>query len=77
MEEKIEKERLSLYLSKDLLNRLELCAARYGVSRASLGVILIGQGVSAIEKAFNIADNVGNNFFDSFNKNEDELFGEE
>ena len=77
MSEKLEKERLNLYLSRDLLERLEFCAARYGISRASLAVTLIGQGVSAIEQAFNISDNISNNFLDALNKNENEEYKED
>ena len=39
MQEKQEKERLNLYLSQDLLKRLEYCSERYGVSRTQLAVM--------------------------------------
>lgn len=77
MSEKLEKERLNLYLSRDLLERLEFCAARYGVSRVSLAVNLIGQGVAAIEQAFNISNNISNNLLDTLNKNENEEYNGE
>lgn len=57
------KERLNIYLSPDLLNRLEFCANHYGVSRTQLAVVLIGQGVAGIEKSFNIFDNVSRDIF--------------
>lgn len=55
MQEKQEKERLNLYLSQDLLKRLEYCSERYGVSRTQLAVMLIGQGLAGIEEAFRIS----------------------
>lgn len=58
MQEKIDKERLNLYISQDLLKRLEYCSERYGVSRTQLAVMLIGQGVAGIEKTFNIFDDM-------------------
>lgn len=60
--QKPEKERLNLYLSSDLLKRLEFCADRYGISRAQLAVTLIGQGVAGIEKAFSLSDNLKESF---------------
>lgn len=58
MQEKQEKERLNLYLSQELLKRLEFCSERYGVSRTQLAVMLIGQGLAGIEEAFRISNNV-------------------
>lgn len=52
------KNRLNLYISSDLLSRLEFCANRYGVSRAQMAVMLIGQGVAGIEEAFDIANKI-------------------
>lgn len=52
------KSRLNLYIGNDLLDRLKYCSSRYGVSHAQLAVILIGQGVSGIEKSFTVFDNV-------------------
>ena len=52
------KNRLNLYISSDLLSRLEFCANRYGVSRAQMAVMLIGQGVASIEEAFDIANKI-------------------
>lgn len=52
----LEKDRLNIYISKDLSNRLEFCANKYGVSRAQLAVILIGQGLAGIEEAFAVTD---------------------
>lgn len=55
---KPDKERLNLYLSSDLLKRLEFCADRYGISRVQLAVTLIGQGVAGIEEAFSISERI-------------------
>lgn len=54
-----EKERLNLYLSQDLLKRLEYCSEKYGVSRTQLAVMLIGQGLAGIEEAFRLSNTVG------------------
>lgn len=56
--EKVEKERLNIYIGKDLLKRLKYCSERYGVSHTQLAVMLIGQGVAGIEKSFNIFDDM-------------------
>ena len=56
--EKVEKERLNIYVGKDLLKRLKYCSERYGVSHTQLAVMLIGQGVAGIEKSFNIFDDM-------------------
>lgn len=56
MSQKNEKERLNIFLSKELLTRLEICSSKYGVSRTQLAVILIGQGLAGIEKAFEKLD---------------------
>ena len=53
-----EKERLNLYLSPDLLKRLEFCSAKYGVSRTQLAVMLIGQGVAGIESSFSVVESM-------------------
>jgi NADH dehydrogenase FAD-containing subunit len=53
-----EKERLNLYVSQDLLKRLEFCSEKYGVSRTQLAVMLIGQGLAGIEEAFKISNSV-------------------
>jgi hypothetical protein len=58
MSEKVEKERLNIYIGKDLLKRLKYCSERYGVSHTQLAVMLIGQGVAGIEKSFNIFDDM-------------------
>lgn len=58
MSENNEKERLNLYIGKDLARRLEFCADKYGVSRTQLAVMLIGQGISGIEEAFNLSKQV-------------------
>lgn len=58
MSEKVEKERLNIYVGKDLLKRLKYCSERYGVSHTQLAVMLIGQGVAGIEKSFNIFDDM-------------------
>ena len=54
------KNRLNLYISPELLSRLEFCASRYGVSRAQMAVMLIGQGVAGIEEAFEISKKIAN-----------------
>lgn len=51
-EDRNAKERLNLYVSSDLLKRLNYCSKQYGCSRTQLAVVLIGQGVAGIEKAF-------------------------
>lgn len=72
MSDKVEKERLNIYVGKDLLKRLKYCAERYGVSHTQLAVVLIGQGVSGIEKSFNIFDDMSKDFLNSLNNlNED------
>ena len=58
MSEKVEKERLNIYVGKDLLKRLKYCSERYGVSHTQLAVMLIGQGVAGIEKSFNFFDDM-------------------
>lgn len=58
MSEKVEKERLNIYVGKDLLKRLRYCAERYGVSHTQLAVMLIGQGVAGMEKSFAILEDV-------------------
>lgn len=68
MQEKQEKERLNLYLSQDLLRRLEFCSDRYGVSRTQLAVMLIGQGIAGIEEAFRISNNVSNELLNNLDK---------
>lgn len=67
MQEKNEKERLNLYVSQDLLKRLEYCSERYGVSRTQLAVILIGQGIAGIEKTFNIFDDMSKDIVENLN----------
>lgn len=70
MEENEKKHRLNLYLSSDLLERLNYCATRYGVSRTQLAVILIGQGVAGIEKTFTTFNDIAKEFSkDLKNKN--------
>lgn len=64
MSEKVEKERLNLYVGKELLNRLKNCSKRYGVSHGQLAVMLIGQGVAGIEKSFNIFDDMSKGLMD-------------
>lgn len=72
MIDKVEKERLNIYVGKDLLKRLKYCAERYGVSHTQLAVVLIGQGVSGIEKSFNIFDDMSKDFLNNLNNlNED------
>lgn len=72
MSDKVEKERLNIYVGKDLLKRLKYCAERYGVSHTQLAVVLIGQGVSGIEKSFNIFDDMSKDFLNNLNNlNED------
>lgn len=61
------KSRLNLYIGNDLLDRLKYCSARYGVSHAQLAVILIGQGVSGIEKSFTVFDNVSSDILKDIN----------
>ena len=68
MQEKQEKERLNLYLSQDLLKRLEYCSERYGVSRTQLAVMLIGQGLAGIEEAFRISNNVSSELLKNLDK---------
>ena len=63
-----EKERLNLYLSGDLLKRLEFCADKYGVSRTQLAVMLIGQGLSGIEEAFKLSNNISKEITKSLEK---------
>lgn len=58
MQNKKEKERLNLYISEDLLKRLEYCSERFGVSRTQLAVMLIGQGIAGIEKSINVVDDI-------------------
>lgn len=58
MYEKVEKERLNIYIGKDLLKRLKFCSERYGVSHTQLAVMLIGQGVSNMEKSFTIIEEI-------------------
>lgn len=58
MNEKVEKERLNIYIGKDLLKRLKFCSERYGVSHTQLAVMLIGQGVSNMEKSFTIIEEI-------------------
>lgn len=65
-----EKERLNLYLSQDLLKRLEFCSERYGVSRTQLAVMLIGQGLAGIEEAFRVSSSVSNELFKNLDKEE-------
>lgn len=74
MNEKVEKERLNIYVGKDLLKRLKYCSEKYGVSHTQLAVMLIGQGVAGIEKSFNIFDNMSKDFIKHLNdeKIEDE-----
>lgn len=60
------KNRLNLYISSDLLSRLEFCANRYGVSRAQMAVMLIGQGVAGIEEAFEISKKIANDKVSNF-----------
>lgn len=67
MIDKVEKERLNIYVGKDLLKRLKYCAERYGVSHTQLAVVLIGQGVSGIEKSFNIFDDMSKDFLNDLN----------
>lgn len=68
MQEKQEKERLNLYLSHDLLKRLEYCSERYGVSRTQLAVMLIGQGLAGIEEAFRISNNISSELLKNLDK---------
>lgn len=68
MQEKQEKERLNLYLSQDLLKRLEYCSERYGVSRTQLAVMLIGQGLAGIEEAFRISNSVSSELLKNLDK---------
>lgn len=70
MNEKVEKERLNIYVGKDLLKRLKYCSERYGVSHTQLAVMLIGQGVSGIEKSFNIFDDMSKDLISHFNNQE-------
>lgn len=58
MSGKVEKERLNIYVGKDLLKRLKYCSERYGVSHTQLAVMLIGQGVAGMEKSFAILEDV-------------------
>lgn len=58
MSGKLEKERLNIYVGKDLLKRLKYCSERYGVSHTQLAVMLIGQGVAGMEKSFAILEDV-------------------
>lgn len=69
MSEKVEKERLNIYVGKDLLKRLKYCSERYGVSHTQLAVMLIGQGVSGIEKSFSLIDDVKSDLIKSLNDN--------
>lgn len=72
MSEKVEKERLNIYVGKDLLKRLKFCSEKYGVSHTQLAVMLIGQGVSGIEKSFSLFENISKDLVENFkNKNED------
>jgi hypothetical protein len=71
MSEKVEKERLNIYVGKDLLKRLKYCSERYGVSHTQLAVMLIGQGVAGIEKSFNIFDDMSKDLVKHLN-DEDE-----
>lgn len=72
MSEKLEKERLNIYVGKDLLKRLKYCSERYGVSHTQLAVMLIGQGVAGMEKSFAILEDVskdlGKNLVDEVKK---------
>lgn len=68
MQEKQDKERLNLYLSQDLLKRLEYCSEKYGVSRTQLAVMLIGQGLAGIEEAFRISSSVSKELLRNFDK---------
>lgn len=63
-----EKERLNLYLSHDLLKRLEYCSGKYGVSRTQLAVMLIGQGLAGIEEAFRISNSVSKELLKNLDK---------
>lgn len=63
------KKRLNLYISVDLLNRLEFCSRRYGVSRAQMAVMLIGQGVASIEEAFKLASDLPKDFLNNNSSN--------
>lgn len=56
----LEKERLNLYVSKDLLTRLKFCSDRFGVSRSQMAVMLIGQGVASIEEGFKLSEKISN-----------------
>lgn len=58
MQGKKENERLNLYISPELLNRLERCALRYGITRTQLALMLIGQGVAGIEKTYDMFENM-------------------
>lgn len=58
MENSDKKERLNLYIGKDLARRLKFCSDKYGVARNQLAVMLIGQGVSGIEAAFNLSEQI-------------------
>ena len=62
MANNVNKTRLNLYLSSDLVERLEFCSERYGVSRSQLAVILIGQGIAGIEEAFRITGDIRKNY---------------
>lgn len=70
--DKIGKERLNLYVSQDLLKRLEYCSVKYGVSRTQLAVMLIGQGVAGIEKTFSLIENMSKDLVENLkDDNED------
>lgn len=60
-----DKERLSLYVGKTLMKRLDVCAERYGVAKTQLAIMLIGQGVCGIEKSFSLFDKVPMEMFKS------------
>lgn len=69
MNQKIERERLNLYLSKELLTRLENCSSKYGVSRTQMAVMLIGQGVASNEQAFELSEKYSKDIFDEYKEN--------
>lgn len=64
------KERLNLFLSSDLLKRLEYCSDKYGVSRSQLAVMLIGQGIAGIEEAFRLSQNFSGELLKEHNQEE-------
>lgn len=69
MSQKNEKKRLNIFLSNELLTRLESCSAKYGVSRTQLAVVLIGQGLASIEKAFELSEKYGKDIINNYNDN--------